>query len=116
MAAPRNSRSTSGRGSRRLSAASELALELVHPGLEDPEHDPGTVVAKQRAATVQRSASARVPTEVPRPRIRSRKRWGADESWRDGRPRYIRSIRQVHVTITESGPAPGPDSPAGGRA
>lgn len=66
-------------------AATDVRLVLI---------DPGTT------ATVQRTASARVPTEVPRPSIRSRKRWGADESWRDGRPRYIRSIRQVHVHHT----------------
>ncbi len=37
---------------------------------------------------------------VPRPYIRGRRKWGADESWRSGSPRYNRTIQQVHVHHT----------------
>jgi hypothetical protein len=40
---------------------------------------------------------------VPRPRQRGRRQWGANERWRDGRPRYNRTIKQVHVHHTASG-------------
>jgi uncharacterized protein with LGFP repeats len=93
-------------------SATDVRLVLIDPGTTATGQTAarGAVRSTSQAAqrttqrstqpTVQRTASARVPTEVPRPRIRSRKRWGADESWRDGRPRYIRSIRQVHVHHT----------------
>ena len=41
--------------------------------------------------------------KAPRPDIRTRKQWGADESWRDGSPRTNRTIEQVHVHHTVSG-------------
>ena len=57
MATPRKSSTTPGRrGARRPSAASELALELIQPGIEDPEHDPGTIVARARADAVTQTA------------------------------------------------------------
>ena len=37
-----------------------------------------------------------------RPRILSRAEWGADESWRDGEPRYNHAFQQVHVHHTAS--------------
>jgi hypothetical protein len=39
---------------------------------------------------------------VPRPRMRGRRHWGAKESWRNGRPTYNRTIKQVHVHHTAS--------------
>ena len=41
--------------------------------------------------------------ETLRPRIRSRRAWGANESWRDGDPRYNRRLKQVHVHHTVNG-------------
>jgi len=38
-----------------------------------------------------------------RPRIRSRKAWGANESWRDGGPYYNKRLKQVHVHHTVNG-------------
>ena len=37
---------------------------------------------------------------VPKPDIRGRRRWSAKESWREGSPRYNRTIQQVHVHHT----------------
>ena len=56
MATRKSGTTTSRRASRRPSAASELALELIQPGVDDPEHDPGTVVSRERAEAVTRAA------------------------------------------------------------
>ena len=40
---------------------------------------------------------------APRPRIRGRKAWGANEKWRDGDPVFNGTIKQVHVHHTASG-------------
>lgn len=42
------------------------------------------------------------PTARLRPQILSRAEWGADESWRDGEPRYNHAFQQVHVHHTAS--------------
>jgi hypothetical protein len=42
------------------------------------------------------------PTERLRPSILSRAVWSADESWRDGAPRYNHAFQQVHVHHTAS--------------
>lgn len=48
-------------------------------------------------------ATARRPSRSPRPRLLSRSDWGADDSWRDGKPVMCRTIHQVHVHHTASG-------------
>jgi hypothetical protein len=45
-------------------------------------------------------ARASAAVSVPKPYIRGRRQWHADESWRDGSPRYNRTIQQVHVHHT----------------
>jgi hypothetical protein len=58
----------------------------------------------EQAATRPATLRTAVPTtDVPAPVLRSRKQWGADESWRNSRPRYIRTIKQVHVHHTVNG-------------
>lgn len=37
-----------------------------------------------------------------RPRLRTRRDWGADPRWRSGRPRYNRTVKQVHIHHTAS--------------
>ena len=57
----------------------------------------------QPADALDTAPSARVSrtrSPVPRPEMRGRRRWGARESWRDGSPRYNRTIQQVHVHHT----------------
>jgi uncharacterized protein with LGFP repeats len=39
-------------------------------------------------------------TDAPKPTIRSRSDWGADESWRSGAPEYNETIKQAHVHHT----------------
>jgi hypothetical protein len=40
---------------------------------------------------------------VPQPALLSRRRWGADESWRSSDPRYNKVLKQVHVHHSASG-------------
>lgn len=47
-------------------------------------------------------AGPATPTARLRPRILTRADWGADESWRDGEPRYNHALEQVHVHHTAS--------------
>lgn len=51
------------------------------------------------ATLLQGTTSA---TDRLRPAILSRAVWGADESWRDGAPRYNHAFQQVHVHHTAS--------------
>ncbi|WP_292603981.1 N-acetylmuramoyl-L-alanine amidase [Nocardioides sp. REDSEA-S30_B4] len=47
--------------------------------------------------------TSKAKVRAPQPDLRSRKDWGADESWRDGKPVLCRTIQQVHVHHTASG-------------
>src|SRR3546814_10255336 len=60
------------------------------PGVESPE-------TTEQTPTVTASATRRT---VPRPTIYTRKQWGADESWKNGSPRYTDMMKQVHVHQT----------------
>jgi uncharacterized protein with LGFP repeats len=95
--------------------ARDLTLVLMEPTARPTAPDAATTAttAAPSSTTTTAAAStrttslrtARLTTDVPRPRIRSRKRWGADESWRNSPPRYIRTIKQVHVhhTVNSNG-------------
>ncbi len=70
-----------------------LMLVLLHPG-----RLPGDEREEPLSAPLARSeAQAGVP---PRPTMRGRSQWGADESWRNGDPRYNVTIEQVHIHHT----------------
>ena len=88
-------------------APSNIELSVVDPGLEQgmelqaPEH--GT--AAPAAATGDATRSARLAAgSAPKPTIFSRSQWGANESLRDGSPRYG-SINAgfVHHTVNANG-------------
>jgi hypothetical protein len=64
----------------------DLNLALIHTAAAD---DPGA----ERVLLDQNDYA-------PRPEIRSRRRWGAAESWRSGDPTYNRTIQQVHIHHT----------------
>jgi hypothetical protein len=71
-----------------------LTLVLLHPTAlpGDTATSPRPARSNARAGTVDGS--------VPRPVLRTRRDWGADPSWRDGKPSYNRAIQQVHVHHT----------------
>ncbi|ANH40435.1 N-acetylmuramoyl-L-alanine amidase [Nocardioides dokdonensis FR1436] len=74
-----------------------LTLVLLHPAARASDQDE---LAEQVAG---RATLARAGEPVPRPTIRTRKDWGATESWRDGSPTYNSTIAQMHVHHTASG-------------
>ncbi|GEP39757.1 hypothetical protein NPS01_34200 [Nocardioides psychrotolerans] len=74
-----------------------LRLVLIDPGVRAEDR---TVAAPSSRAR-QRVAPA--AERAPQPELISRKRWGADPSLRNGKPRYNAGIRQVVVHHTASG-------------
>ncbi|MCR6031459.1 hypothetical protein GGQ22_08355 [Nocardioides sp. zg-579] len=80
----------------------DLALVLLHPtplpgdeaALDDT--DDSEVQALGRTTTTAAAAAK----AVPRPNIRNRKAWGANENLRDKPPSYISTVHQVHVHHT----------------
>ncbi len=67
-----------------------LTLVLIHPRRRDAD-------ARLVGAPARSDAST---TVVARPPMSGRQVWGADESWRNGGPRYNATIEQVHVHHT----------------
>ena len=75
----------------------ELSLTLIHAD---------RLAGDERLAAGTTSRSGlRTSAAVTAPTIYSRAQWGADESWRDGSPRYNSTILQAHVhhTATSNG-------------
>lgn len=70
-----------------------MRLVLLHPASR-PEDELGITAARRTSGDDVRA---------PQPDIASRARWGAEESWRNGRPSYESTIEQVHVHHTASG-------------
>ena len=62
--------------------------------------DPGTQAGDTASADSLPRHAPRSLTRAPQPRIRSRKAWGAHESWRTGRPQYNATIKQAHIHHT----------------
>ncbi len=78
---------------------SDLTMVLLHPARRFSDQ------ALVRNSSSSSSFSARSSSELQKtkkPKIYSRQEWGADESWRDGSPRYIDTIEQIHVHHTVS--------------
>ncbi|WP_309647053.1 N-acetylmuramoyl-L-alanine amidase [Nocardioides sp.] len=77
-----------------------------HRGLRLVLIDPGVRAEDRAAATPSSGTTQRVAPasgRAPQPELISRQRWGADPSWRNGKPRYNAGIRQVVVHHTASG-------------
>ncbi|MDO9455003.1 N-acetylmuramoyl-L-alanine amidase, partial [Nocardioides sp.] len=71
--------------------------------------DPTGTPTDRAAARLTTPAAQRPRPGRLKPRLRSRASWGADRSWRNGRPSYNRTIQQVHVhhTVNSNDYAPG---------
>jgi hypothetical protein len=77
----------------------DLTMVLLHPARRARDLAVARTWASPRApAVAQRGSTSMLRT--PRPTLQSRADWGADESWRDGSPRYNDTIQQVHVHHT----------------
>jgi hypothetical protein len=70
-----------------------LTLVLLHPRSRQGD-------VHLSSALAARASADGATGEAPRPPMLGRKEWGADESWRNGGPRYNDTIQQVHVHHT----------------
>jgi len=69
----------------------ELTVELIDPGELATDSTPKAIPPGDDT------------DRAPRPRLFTRDDWGADESWRDGGPWYVHTIKQVHIHHTATG-------------
>jgi hypothetical protein len=74
----------------------ELSITLIHAAAIASD-------ARLVAGTTSRSLARAAAVGVAVPTIYTRAQWGADESWRDGEPRYNSTILQAHVHHSASG-------------
>ncbi len=72
--------------------ASGLELVLIDPA----DGRPAAASAARRTSSAERGSA-------PKPAMRTRQDWDADPSWRNGRPRYNKRLKQVHVHHTATG-------------
>ncbi len=78
-----------------------LTMVLLHPTALPSDRSIGLPRADRRPAGRAGGGVANTPAGVvPPPELLSRAQWGADESWRNGRPSYVDTIKQVHVHHT----------------
>lgn len=75
-----------------------LRLVLIDPGRLDGDDSDRPSIAAERPGRGRRRRR-----RAPRPALRSRRDWGADESLRGSKPVMCRTIQQVHVHHTASG-------------
>ncbi len=71
----------------------ELSITLLHAATLAGD----ARIASEASRSTMRAAGVQPPT------IYTRAQWGADESWRDGPPRYNSTILQAHVHHSASG-------------
>lgn len=74
----------------------ELSITLIHAAAIAGD-------ARLVAGSTSRSLSRAAAVGVAPPSIYTRAQWGANESWRDGSPRYNSTILQAHVHHSASG-------------
>ncbi|GAA1971964.1 N-acetylmuramoyl-L-alanine amidase [Nocardioides panacihumi] len=84
-----------------------LRLSLIDTGPTEQGEMASAQPSAARGAVA--ASTARRATRAPQPALLSRRAWGADPSWRNGQPSYIRQIKQVHIhhTATANDYAPG---------
>ncbi|MGH3348471.1 MAG: peptidoglycan recognition protein family protein, partial [Nocardioides sp.] len=76
----------------------DLELVLIEPGSLPSDDAPSSA----RATTSSLRAEER-PDSAPEPNLYTRRDWGANNAWRNGRPVYLRMLKQVHVHHTATG-------------
>ena len=74
----------------------DLELALIDPGQTMGN-------ATTQARRTMSKPNKHKPKAAPRPRIKSRNAWGANEKWRDAKPRLNHTIKQVHIHHTATG-------------
>jgi hypothetical protein len=81
----------------------DLSLVLLHPRRlrGDARAHPEVRSSSPSGARDRRALARR--REVTQPAMLTRRKWGADESWRTSKPRYNSTLQQVHVHHSASG-------------
>lgn len=82
------------------SDAFQVRVDHRRPDLAVTVIDPGRLASDADARSLPPGDTI---GRAPRPRLFTRDDWGADESWRNGGPWYLRTIKQVHVHHTATG-------------
>ena len=77
----------------------DLTLVLLYPARRVTDPLLGRPTTARTDGTGD-DGSGTAEARAPRPDLVTREEWGANESLRDGRPTYIRTIKQVHVHHT----------------
>ncbi|MDN5893145.1 MAG: N-acetylmuramoyl-L-alanine amidase [Nocardioides sp.] len=84
-----------------------LELVLINPGRKASDRTVrphrGAVMSPGSSKSGKRSARRSRTPWAPMPVLFSRRKWGANNAWRNGKPRYNRQMRQVHVHHTVNG-------------
>ena len=70
-----------------------LQLVLIDPG----------VLPSDTAATSTTPRRLTRTTSAPQPELHTRKEWGANPDWRNGKPVYLDQLKQIHVHHTATG-------------
>jgi hypothetical protein len=67
--------------------------------------DPGHLPTDDATPTPVRPLTKRVerPRHAPAPPLMTRRDWGANNKWRNGKPHYLDKLKQVHVHHTATG-------------
>jgi hypothetical protein len=74
-----------------------------HRDLELVLIEPGELASDDAVAPPARTTTRAAADSAPRPELRTRADWGANPRWRNGRPRYLDGLKQVHVHHTATG-------------
>ncbi|MGH3350070.1 MAG: peptidoglycan recognition protein family protein [Nocardioides sp.] len=79
----------------------DLLLTLINTGPQEDVKEPEEQAADDDLGYGASGRTARKkPRWAPQPAIFSRKQWGANNSWRNGRPEFNSSLKQVHIHHT----------------
>ncbi len=65
--------------------------------------DPGVLPNDDALTGTSAPTLPRIATSAPKPELHSRKEWGADPDWRNGKPVYLHRLKQIHVHHTATG-------------
>ena len=79
-------------------APEALDLVLINPGVL-----PGDSAVSDSAGATTALPRVAAIGSAPQPELHTRKEWGADPSWRNGRPVYTHRLKQIHVHHTATG-------------
>ena len=84
------------------SRPADLTMVLLHPTAlpGDQSIDDAGIDGTPGARRTRTGRAITSDGAVPPPDLLSRAQWGADKSWRSGRPSYVDTIEQVHVHHT----------------